>query len=81
MAEATTETTAAKPAKKCREKGCKRPYRAKGLCNVHYKLWRQGKYGSKQRYKTCSKEGCRAKAVRHGLCETHLKAASEAAAS
>lgn len=27
---------------KCRIDRCKRPYRAKGYCNVHYKAWRHG---------------------------------------
>lgn len=56
--------------KKCKMKGCKRPYRAKGYCNVHYKKWRRGELG-KSRYKTCSEEGCKGKAHRWGYCETH----------
>jgi len=59
--------------RRCRIEGCKRPYRAKGYCNVHYKKWRRGELG-KARYKTCSEEGCRAKVYRWGLCEEHYQA-------
>ncbi|MDP3936569.1 MAG: hypothetical protein Q8R92_00350 [Deltaproteobacteria bacterium] len=57
--------------KRCRIEGCKRPYRAKSYCNVHYREWRQGKYG-KARFKICSKEECLGKRDAMGLCETHL---------
>ncbi len=60
-------------AKKCKIKDCKRPYRAKGYCNVHYKSWRKGEYG-KKRYKTCSTEGCRKPMVKKGMCEQHYGA-------
>ena len=59
--------------KKCKEKGCKRPYRAKGYCNVHYRLWRQGKL-SKARYWTCNQEGCLKKVFQKMLCEEHYQA-------
>jgi len=36
--------------------GCKRPYRAKGYCNVHYKQWRLGKL-PKPRHKQPKKKG------------------------
>ncbi len=58
--------------RRCRMKGCKRPYRAKSYCNVHYKRWRQGKLG-KARYKICSKEECLQKRHQAGLCEAHFK--------
>jgi hypothetical protein len=58
--------------RRCQTKGCKRPYRAKSYCNVHYKQWRQGKLG-KGRYKICSKEECLQKRHEAGLCETHFK--------
>jgi hypothetical protein len=73
MAEAT-ETTADTTAteKKCSVESCKRPYRAKGYCVTHYKLWRRGELeGHKGRYKLCSKEGCKKVAGRFGLCDEH----------
>jgi hypothetical protein len=70
MAEAKEETTAG--AKKCSVEGCKRPYRAKGYCVTHYKLWRRGEQeGHKARYKLCSKEACKKAAGRYGLCDEH----------
>ena len=70
MAEATEETTSG--AKKCSVEGCKRPYRAKGYCVTHYKLWRRGELeGHKARYKLCSKEACKKAAGRYGLCDEH----------
>lgn len=57
----------------CKIKDCKRPYRAKGYCNVHYKKWRQGEYG-KARYKTCGNEGCRKPLHRFGMCAEHFEA-------
>jgi len=59
--------------KKCKIKDCKRPYRAKGYCNVHYKKWRQGEYG-KLRYKTCGNEGCHKPLHRAGMCAEHYEA-------
>jgi hypothetical protein len=56
--------------KHCRVEGCKRPYRAKSYCNVHYRQWRQGKLG-KARYKICSKEECGKRRHEGGLCESH----------
>lgn len=65
----------AKPKEKhCQIKSCKREYRAKGYCRVHYKKWRQGEYGV-ARYKTCKDMDCR-KAMaknRHGYCEDHFQ--------
>lgn len=58
----------------CSIEGCKKPYRAKGYCDIHYKKWKSGEL-PKPRYKTCLQEGCRKK--RHessSLCEEHLKA-------
>jgi hypothetical protein len=64
----------------CSLEGCKRPYRAKGYCNVHYKRWRRGEIeGHRARYKICSKEGCRKPAIKGGLCEEHGKKAEAAA--
>ncbi len=59
--------------KKCKIKDCKRPYRAKGYCNVHYKKWRQGEFG-KTRYKICGNEGCHKKLHRFGMCAEHFEA-------
>ena len=77
--------TARKPSRgesKCSVEGCKRPYRAKTYCNVHYKAWRHGGMeGHRARYKTCGKEGCRKPMVRWGLCDEHFKAAQGAAAA
>ncbi|MBI2083076.1 MAG: vegetative protein [Deltaproteobacteria bacterium] len=58
---------------KCKVENCKRPYRAKGYCNVHYKKWRQGDLPHR-RFKTCHQENCRKPMVKLGLCEEHYKA-------
>jgi hypothetical protein len=73
VAEATEKTEAAETAdQKCSKEGCKRPYRAKGYCVTHYKLWRRGEVeGHKSRYKICSKEACKKVAGRYGLCDEH----------
>lgn len=77
MAEAT-EKTADTADKKCSKEGCKRPYRAKGYCVTHYKLWRRGEVeGHKARYKLCSKEACKKTAGRYGLCEEHRGGAAK----
>lgn len=55
----------------CQVKGCKNAYRAKGYCDEHYRLWREGAFG-KSRYQICSKEGCRKPMAKEGLCETHF---------
>jgi hypothetical protein len=52
--------------------GCKRPYRAKGYCRVHYRKWRQGEFG-KTRYKPCRFEGCRRRRFQGAYCEDHFK--------
>ena len=68
-----TETKAAE--QKCSVEGCKRPYRAKGYCVTHYKLWRRGEIEAHHaRYKTCSKEGCLKRVAAHGLCAEHAGA-------
>lgn len=62
-------------AKVCKMAGCKRPYRAKGYCNVHFQKWRRGEIeGAKPRYKTCGEENCRKPMYRQGLCEQHYSA-------
>jgi hypothetical protein len=59
----------------CTVEGCKRVYRAKGFCRVHYNKWRKGDMPKKARYKTCAKEDCLGPLYRWGICETHyLKA-------
>jgi hypothetical protein len=61
--------------KTCSVQGCKRAYRAKGLCFFHYKKWRRGELEAKpRRYVTCSKPECKKKVVAHGLCEQHFEA-------
>ncbi len=58
--------------KACTVAGCKRAYRAKGLCFFHYAKWRRGELEQRPpRYKTCGKEGCKKKVVAHGLCQEH----------
>ncbi len=56
--EKAVKTTPARSEKKCKVEGCKRPYRAKEYCIMHYRLWRHGEL-PKARYKTCTKEGCK----------------------
>lgn len=58
----------------CRMKSCKRSYRAKGYCGVHYRQWRNGQFG-RARYKHCGDKTCtNAMAVgRHGFCEEHYQ--------
>ena len=64
--------TPSREAQHCREKDCKRPYRAKGYCTVHYQAWRRGEMeGHKSRYKTCTKEGCRKPRAVGSLCAEH----------
>ena len=69
--------------RKCKIDGCKRPYRAKGYCNVHYQQWRRGTL-AKARFKTCNlgvnklkhgeKKECLKPIFKAGLCEDHYKA-------
>jgi hypothetical protein len=83
MAESTTKTKTTKKApaakgagkKACTVAGCKRAYRAKGLCFFHFKKWRAGELEAQpRRYKTCSKPDCKKKVVGHGLCQDHYDA-------
>jgi len=83
MAETQTTQTKKKTAPKakasgkktCTVAGCKRAYRAKGLCFFHYKKWRRDEIEAKPgRYDTCSKEKCSKKVVEHGLCKEHFDA-------
>jgi len=63
----------------CSVEGCKRPYRAKGYCTVHYQEWRRGGMeGHKARYKTCTKEGCRKPRASGSLCAEHAAKEKEA---
>ncbi len=65
----------------CTVKDCKRAYRAKGYCTVHYKKWRRGELeGHRARYKLCSKEACRKPAGRGGVCAEHQSKTEAAAA-
>jgi len=67
--------------KSCGVKGCKRPYRAKGYCNVHYRKWRKGEL-PKARFDSCNygvnklkrgeKKECLKPVFRRGLCEEHF---------
>jgi len=67
---------------KCSHEGCKRPYRAKGYCVVHYQAWRRGEVeGHKGRYKLCSKEACRKPAGKWGVCDEHRGGAKAAEAA
>lgn len=69
----TTSTTE----KTCKQEACKRPYRAKGYCNVHYKAWRQGELPN-TRYKTCSQADCLKAVAVHGRCAEHAGLKTEA---
>jgi hypothetical protein len=67
--------TETKEAKKCSVTNCKRPYRSKGYCDVHFKKWRAGEIeGHKARYKTCKEENCKKPIHKWGLCEQHYGA-------
>lgn len=59
--------------KACKAPNCKRPYRAKGYCQIHFKKWRRGEMPKKPRYKTCKEENCKKPMVRWGLCEPHYQ--------
>jgi len=79
MAETKTKKTPPKAKaagkKSCTIAGCKRAYRAKGLCFFHFKKWRAGELEAKPaRYKTCSKPDCKKKVQEHGLCKDHFEA-------
>ncbi len=83
MAETETQTTQQTTRKKapapkgggkqaCSIAGCKRAYRAKGLCFFHYNKWRRDELEARPgRYDTCGKEACKKKVVAHGLCQEH----------
>ena len=67
--------------KSCTVKDCKRPYRAKGYCTVHYQAWRRGEMeGHKSRYKICTKEGCRKPRAVGSLCAEHAAKEKEGGA-
>ena len=79
MAETKTKKTAPKAKgagkKACSIAGCKRAYRAKGLCFFHFKKWRSGELEAKPaRYKTCSRPDCKKQVAGHGLCKDHFDA-------
>jgi hypothetical protein len=83
MAETKTKTQTKKKApapkgagkKSCTTPGCKRAYRAKGLCFFHYKKFRRGELEARPaRYDTCAKPDCKKKVVGHGLCQDHFDA-------
>ena len=80
-AESTQKLRLSREESKCTKEGCKRPYRAKGYCNVHYKAWRRGEMEDhRSRYRICTKEGCRKpRAALGSLCEEHGKAGAAAA--
>ena len=78
-AETAVRTSPPREEQKCSKEGCKRPYRAKGYCNVHYRLWRHGEL-PKSRYKICTKEGCRKPRAKGSLCAEHA-GGTEAAAT
>lgn len=61
--------------KACSVAGCKRAYRAKGLCFFHYKKWRRGELeGRPKRWIACSNPECKKKVFQHGLCQEHFDA-------
>ncbi len=57
----------------CTVEKCKRPYRAKGYCRIHYKKWRRGELSKTGRYKTCGREDCRKPMAQGGLCADHFR--------
>lgn len=80
--ETAVQTTKSREEKKCSQEGCKRPYKAKALCNVHYRKWRHGELPG-GRYKTCTKEGCnkaRATGAQGSFCAEHGGSAEAPAA-
>jgi hypothetical protein len=61
--------------KTCTVAGCKRAYRAKGLCFFHYKKWRREELEARPaRWIACSKPECKKKVFEHGLCQEHFEA-------
>ena len=79
MAETKTKKTPPKAKaagkKSCSIAGCKRAYRAKGLCFFHYKKWRREELeGKPARWIACSKPECKKKVFEHGLCQEHFEA-------
>jgi hypothetical protein len=76
------KTTSSRSDKKCRVEGCKRPYRAKEYCIMHYRLWRHGELPN-GRYKICTKEGCKKPRVgpSGSVCAEHAAGAEKPAAS
>lgn len=81
MADAKKKTKKKAPAPKaagkkaCSVQGCKRAYRAKGLCFFHYKKWRRGELEARpRRWVACSKPECKKKVFQHGLCQEHFEA-------
>ncbi len=65
---------------KCSTEGCKRPYRAKGYCDFHFKKWRNGELPHSP-YKTCLESGCRKPRQASGRCVDHEKKAPAVPAS
>jgi len=57
----------------CKVEGCKKAYRAKGYCNIHYKKWRAGEL-PKPRYKICKMENCKKPMLKKGICKAHFDA-------
>ncbi len=81
MADTKAKTKKKPPAAKsagkktCSVTGCKRAYRAKGLCFFHYQKWRRGEIeGRPRRWNACSKPDCKKKVFQHGLCQDHFDA-------
>ncbi len=64
-------TTQTVETKKCKVEGCKRVYRAKGYCNVHFHKWRRGEMPVKARYKICGEENCCKPLFQFGMCQEH----------
>jgi hypothetical protein len=53
-----TKTTLSREEKKCSVDGCRRPYKAKGYCKVHYSKWRKGGFPKpRQKQKKKRKKG------------------------
>jgi hypothetical protein len=77
--EATQHHQKSRAEQKCTAANCKRPYRAKGYCAVHYRKWRHAEIeGHKTRYKICTKEGCLKARAKGSLCAEHSAGAPAA---
>lgn len=61
----------------CSVSDCQRPYKAKGLCNVHYTIqWNRERPKTERKPRSvriCSVTGCEVKTESFGLCKRHAQ--------